>query len=177
MHMNTRLFFAGLAVMAVPTFAACGGGIDVGAGKFTAFRVAAVGTPTASGDCNTNPNHTTTFRAGSTFLLYGVSGTAADQLFLDTGKAVLEGAKQDDGSFVFKGNTTDTMMAGNNTTITSKSDITVSFKPDGKAITGTTIDAESSLCAGTCGNFNGGACTLTSAFAGVEVEDPDAPPP
>ena len=175
MQMKTRLFFAAIGVVAVPTLAACGG-IDVGAGKFTAFRVATVGTPVASGDCNTNPNHTTTFRTGATFLVYGVPSTAADELFLDTGKTVLVGAKQDDGSFTFKGNTTDTMMAGNSTTITTKTDITVSFKADGTSVSGTSIDAESSLCAGQCNGFNGGNCVLTSGFAGVEVENPDDAP-
>jgi hypothetical protein len=176
MKTTTKLFFAVIAVAAVPVFAACGG--DIGAGKYAEFRLATVALPKESGDCQPNTTHVTNFESGSTVLIYGISGSSGDELFLDTGgkEGVLDGTKQDDGSFVFTGKATDTMVQGPTTTI-SETDISVTFTVTGKTLSGSTIEKLSVSCSGQCGGFQGGECTSTFNFDGVEVQNPQAPDP
>jgi hypothetical protein len=177
---KTRFFFAAAAVTAIPVVAACGGGLDVGAGKFTALRVASVSIPNLSGSsCQKDPNKTSTLRVGGTVYVYGIKGTNGDQLFLDLGGTVLTGGVQNDGSYKFTGNDTNTQTqgGGNNTaTVTTTNDISVSFTADGKTVSGTTVVVQKVTCTGACGNFGSGDCTTTAGFVGVEVEDADAPP-
>jgi len=173
----SKLFFAVAAVAAVPVFAACGG--DIGAGKFVEYRLAAVATPKTSGSCQVDATHTTNLQNGSSVLIYGIAGTAGDQLFLDLGskEGVIAGAKQDDGSYLFKGTTTDLQVNGQ-TQITVQTTLTVAFTADGKTITGDTVVDVKTSCAGPqCGQNPGGECTQTFNFSGVEVPDPDAPAP
>lgn len=178
MNTKTRLLFAIAAVTSIPVFAACGGGLDVGAGKYTALRIAATGSPALSGTCSADPNHTTTLRAGATVYIYGVSSANGDQLFLDLGGTVLVGGEQKDGSFRFAGNTTDIQTQGG-TTVTRTTDVAVSFTADGATVAGNTSVHEKIACSGNqCQGFqNATDCTTTTAFNGVQVEDADAPPP
>ncbi len=175
MQTKTRLFFAIAAVASIPVFAACGGGLDIGAGKYTAIRIASVGDPTLTGSCQANPDKTTTLRAGATAYIYGVKGTSADQLFLDVGGTVLTGAEQSDGSFRFDGKTTNVNQQGQNCTITSTTAITVAFTADGNTVSGSTTIVQSAAVSGNCGTPQGD-CTSTAAFVGVQIEDADPPP-
>jgi hypothetical protein len=128
--MRTATWSIGLAsLLALPTLVACQSGVDVGVGQYAAFRVSSVNEGVKSGDCGVvDPNpastHKSNLRAGGTFLVYGVSGATpgTEQLYLDLGGEVMSGSQQLDGSFVFKGNVTDTHTIGGKTFIDSDHD-------------------------------------------------------
>jgi hypothetical protein len=174
--MRTRTALVALAAVGLPCIAGCGDNIGIGAGEYTVVRIASANT-SLSGDCNNDPNHTSTFRGGATILIYGVPGTTTDELFLDTGGEVLLGSQKDDGSFAFAGKQTD-INDGFNQTITEVRTTTVSFTQDGDTIKGSFVSVDDLKCSGTgCQPNDSSTCTASAAFDGVQVQGADVPPP
>jgi len=105
-NVRTLLAGAALAVSSMAGAAGCGG---LGAGDYEVYRVAydAVTTDASCYADNMIPedkkDDTTTFRSGSTFILYVDGG---DLPLLDTGDLVLEGSKTDNG-YTFSGDQVD----------------------------------------------------------------------
>jgi hypothetical protein len=148
----------------------------IGAGEYTAVRIAKA-TVTFSADCAAlaDPNHTTTFKEGETVLVYGVSGDAGDQLYLDLGGVVIPGGEQDDGSFRFSAKDTQInhQIDADITTVTT---ITVTFTVSGSEYVGKSATHIDVSCSGSnCGGND--TCTATTDFEGVEVEGEDVPEP
>jgi hypothetical protein len=117
----------GVAAVSLLGLAGCQSGAEVVPGDYSVFRIASVDAGKQTGDCGTvDPNptstHKTTFRAGSTFLAYGISTTTGDDLYLDIGGEVLPGELQADGSYQFRGVTTDTQVTGGKTIFDSDHD-------------------------------------------------------
>lgn len=147
--------------------AACGG---IGAGDYAIYRIAS---PEAalSGDCNNNPDHTSTLLGGGTFVIYAIGGDGDDTFYLDAGGTVLKGAETDDG-WAFDGKTTDVQDVGQNTTITHTTTYAVTVTDEGDQISGTYKVTDEQSCTGNgCGNNDNATCTATATFTGVMVDD------
>jgi hypothetical protein len=159
---------AGLFGVAVFAGAAgCGG---FGAGDYLVYRIAA---PEAklSGDCQNNPDRTTTFQNGSTVVMYAIAGDSDDVYYLDVGSTVLTGTTTDDG-YSFTGNTTETQDVGGNTTVTSKTTLTVTVVDDGDQVSGTFVSVQETSCSGQdCSFVDVGKCTASSTYVGVLIDD------
>jgi hypothetical protein len=152
-------------------------GISIASGEYTVVRVAAQSPSFSGGDnCQNDPNHTTTFENGTTFLFYGAPGSDSDVLYLDTGSNVLVGAQKDDGSYSFSGKATDVNDVGM-ATLTDVQTTTVDLTVDGKLMHGTVVTDDESSCSGSCMGFDPTSCTTTVKFDGVEVTGADVPPP
>jgi len=166
----------GLCAVSIPLFAGCDS-ISFSSGESTVIRFAsASSTKTGtSNNCMNDPNKTTTFRAGGTAMVYGVSTAAGDQFFLDTGTSVLVGAAQADGSYSFSGKATD-IQSQMNTTITTVDTVTVTMTLAGDSVDGKSSDTQSVTCSGTCTNFTNATCTTSFTFVGVAVQGADVPP-
>lgn len=105
-----------IPILSIPIVAACGN-TTINAGEYTVFRIAFGSEGVRSGACgpvdpNPTTTHSSTFRSGATFLAYGVAFSDGDELFLDVGGQVLTGSTPGDGTYEFKGNTTDTEELG-----------------------------------------------------------------
>lgn len=154
---------------------ACGG-VDIGAGQYDTFRIAADGEPSVSpSSCKSDDGNKTTFFTGATFVVYGVPGANADQLYLELPGRVLSGGQEDSGEYVFSGKQTQ-VQDMDPVTITSVDSLTVSFTVDGTSITGDVVETVTVKCSGTCGGFDDTSCKTTTSFQGVEVKSPDEPP-
>ncbi|HTJ81315.1 MAG TPA: hypothetical protein VL400_06310 [Polyangiaceae bacterium] len=159
-------FTLGLAgLLVVGGAAACGG---FGAGDYEVFRISS---PEAklSGDCQNDPDTTSTFYNGATFILYATSGDSDDVYYLDIGTTVLTGATTDDG-YSFSGKSTNVQDAGG-ATITTTTTVTVALTVDGNQCSGTATTVQQSACSGNCDFFDPSKCTSTSTFTGVLLED------
>jgi len=124
---NLHLVLGAGAAISLLGLIGCQSGAEVVPGDYSVFRIASVNAGKESGDCGTvDPNPTTThkstFRVGATFLAYGISTTTGDDLYLDVGGEVLTGELQADGSYEFKGVTTDTQVTGGKTIFDSDHD-------------------------------------------------------
>jgi len=172
--MRTRTVFVALLAVGLPWIAACGG-IDFSAGSYSVIRIAS-SAASLSGDCNNDPNHTTTFDSGASIILYGVTGEPTDTLYLDGGAGVLEGSQKDDGSFTFTGKEVDVQDQGP-ITITEIKTTTVKFTVDGTSVKGTAVEVDDVQCAGTgCQGNDSFKCTKTNGFDGVQIPSADTAP-
>jgi len=167
-----------LCAVSLPLFAGCDS-ISFSPGESQAIRVASAsaslsGTPT--NQCMNDPNDTTTFRAGATVIVYGVSTSGGDQFFLDTGTAVLAGGQQADGSFSFSGKEVKINNVGMNTTITNTKTTTVTMNLAGDSVDGKSVTTNATTCSGSCNGIDPTNCTSTSTFVGVALDSAaDAP--
>ena len=148
--------------------------LTVGGTDYEVFRISS-SQAKLSGDCQDDPDHTSNLRDGATFILYATSGDTDDIYYLDTGgDSVLTGELGDDGSYSFSGKVTDIQDTGDDAKITTITTVTISLVVDGNECSGTQTAALASSCAGAgCDFFTPSACSLTSTFTGVLLEDTD----
>lgn len=98
---------------------AIGGGCGLETGDLVVYRTA-LGESSLSGDCSSDENDSTTFRAGQTMVLY-LPGTLEDGALLDLGEIVLPGTETDEG-FTFQGTDIDGQEVGGQTIFDSDGD-------------------------------------------------------
>ncbi len=142
-----------------------------GPGDYKVYSLA-MSEPVMSADCNPNldpaelAEKNTVLASGTYYLFAGPD----DVFYLDTGLAVFEGSKTDDG-YSFAGETVEIeVLAGQTHTQETTTSITVSV--DGKAVSGMAVIQSNWSCMGDmCPGST--SCTSTTAFVGAEVKDVD----
>jgi len=171
---STRISLAPLALAA----ALCGvSGCGLGPGDHVFYRVAA-DLATQDAGCFQNnmipdsvASDKSTLDGSATLILYITGDKVAE---LDTGAAVVEGAKTDTG-YKFTGQTVDVEFpfGSNQTKTTQTTMLTIDLHIDGSTVTGTSVTVISNKCEGAMcpPDFNTRSCTQTSKFKGVEIDD------
>jgi hypothetical protein len=155
-----------LGLSAVVPAIGCGG---IGPGDYVIYRVA-VGEAALSGDCDDNPDDSSTFRDSSTFILYAGPG---EKFYLDAGQnGTLEGTASDDG-FKFAGKSVEVEDVGADSEQRTTTEVSVSLTIDGAAVSGV-ISGKQTIkftCADPQGCPDDFTCTSTSKFVGSEIHD------
>lgn len=164
--MKTTRLLGALSLLVPVTLVGCGG---FGPGDYQVYRVASPDA-TLSGDCAPDDDgDSNTIRNGSTVMIF-FSGGEAEGVFLDLGSSVLEGVETDEG-YTFEGTTIDNTDAGDNTILTTRSDIKVDVTFDGDTVNLVLASKIVSTCSGECDGFEPSTCNISGTATGVEVDE------
>jgi hypothetical protein len=160
----------------------CGG---LGPGDYAFFRIAFSEQVKRSTSCYGDTgipadekSDKTGFYSTSLFIIYGATVEGEDNLYLDTGMAVIPGFEETD-LFTFTATATDvnfTEINGGGDKHTTTDKTTIELTIDGTSMTGQAVSSHKKSCSGATCDLTLPVpenCTLTTTFVGTEIEDVD----
>jgi hypothetical protein len=155
------LFVAGSGLLACDGYAA---------GEYTRYRIATTAAKFSDG-CFQDDRDKSSFRDGSTIMLFFIETEEGLVPYLDLGSRVLAGSARDEG-FLFEGKEIDVEGDRDPVTITTTNALEVDMIIDGPTTTlSSKVRITTKCSSGSCQGYDERSCTATFSAVGVELDD------